>query len=154
MIWKLMCLLMLLVPLALLALGLIGRKCPPQGPNWTLGYRSRRARASDEAWLFAQAYVGRIWFWMGSVLLVVALILGLILRGRSMETICRAAAICIGVQDLCVLGAVISTEAALNRRYDRYGDPRVSTQGQLNSAPSGSVQPEAAYIEQLEDLEI
>lgn len=154
MIWKLMGLLMLLIPLALLALGLISRKCPPQGPNWTLGYRSRRARASDESWLFAQAFVGRIWFWMGAALLIVALILGLVLRGRSMETICRAAAICIGVQDLCVLSAVISTETALNRRFDRYGVPRVSAQGQLDSASSGAVPPEAAYIEQFEEMEI
>lgn len=153
MIWKLMYLLMLLIPLALLALGLISRKCPPQGPNWTLGYRSRRARASDEAWLFAQAYVGRIWFWMGAALLVVALVLGLVLRGRSIETICRAAAICIGVQDFCVLGAVIPTEIALNRRFDRYGVPRGSAQGRSGSSQSGAVPSEAAYIEQLEELE-
>lgn len=146
MIWKLMCLLMLLIPLALLALGLISRKCPPQGPNWTLGYRSRRARASDASWLFAQAYVGRIWLWMGVALFAGTLILGLTLRGRSIETICRVAAICIGVQDLCVLGAVIPTEVALNRRFDQYGVPRASAQG-------GAVPPEDAYIEQLEELE-
>ena len=49
-VWRILSFLILLTPVLTLILGLICWRYPPKGPTWALGYRSRRARASREAW--------------------------------------------------------------------------------------------------------
>lgn len=70
-VWRIFSFLILVTPLFCLILGLICWRYPPKGPTWLLGYRSRRARASQEAWQFAQNVAGQIWFGLGLVQTVV-----------------------------------------------------------------------------------
>ena len=71
-VWRIFSFLILVTPLFCLILGLICWRYPPKGPTWLLGYRSRRARASQEAWQFAQNVAGQIWFGLGLVQTVVS----------------------------------------------------------------------------------
>ena len=78
-VWRILSFLILLTPVLTLILGLICWRYPPKGPTWALGYRSRRARASREAWQFAQNVAGQIWLCLGLTLTVVFAIVCMIL---------------------------------------------------------------------------
>ena len=69
-VWKILSFLILLTPVVTFVLGLICWRYPPKGPTWLLGYRSRRARASEASWQFAQNMAGQIWFCLGLVLTI------------------------------------------------------------------------------------
>ncbi len=116
--------LLLVIPACATVLGYVCWRCPPKGPTWAFGFRSRRARASDESWQFAQALAGRIWFCLGLVLLVVALSVAMGLRGETIEADFRTAMICIVVEVVCILLSLVPTQVLLLRRFSRFGRPK------------------------------
>lgn len=129
-IWKIFSILVLAVPVCVLVLGLICWRYPPKGPTWALGYRSRRARASDTSWLYAQELAGQIWFCQGTVLLIAALAVCISLRDKEMESAIRRVVFWIITQDVLVLLSLIPVEVQLTRRFDRFGRPRRAFTGE------------------------
>ena len=125
-VWRIFSFLILVTPLFCLILGLICWRYPPKGPTWLLGYRSRRARASQEAWQFAQNVAGQIWFGLGLVQTVVFAWVCLGMQTWSVEAQCQAALISIRVEDVLVLLAMIPTEVLLVRRFGRRSASRPS----------------------------
>lgn len=122
--WKAITLLCILTPGCALGLGCVLWCCPPQGPTWALGYRSRRARASDRSWQFAQELAGKIWTLLGLVLLVVSLLLCKGQKDATMEALVKRAVILILVQNVCILLSLIPVEVQLWRLFDRFGRRR------------------------------
>lgn len=125
-IWKLLSMLLLVCPLATLILGLLCWRFPPKGPTWAFGYRSRRARASDESWQFAQRLAGRIWSCLGLALVICALfvcnsLLDLMLEGQVRRTL-----LWLALQILCLVLAACAVELTLVRKFDRFGRPKHS----------------------------
>lgn len=98
----------------------------PQGAHMAPGYRSRRARASQEAWQFAQNVAGQIWFGLGLVQTVVFAWVCLGMQTWSVEAQCQAALISILVEDVLVLLSMIPTEVLLVRRFGRRSASRPS----------------------------
>ena len=125
-VWRIFSFLILVTPLFCLILGLICWRYPPKGPTWLLGYRSRRARASQEAWQFAQNVAGQIWFGLGLVQTVVFAWVCLGMQTWSVEAQCQAALISILVEDVLVLLSMIPTEVLLVRRFGRRSASRPS----------------------------
>ena len=125
-VWRIFSFLILVTPLFCLFLGLICWRYPPKGPTWLLGYRSRRARASQEAWQFAQNVAGQIWFGLGLVQTVVFAWVCLGMQTWSVEAQCQAALISILVEDVLVLLSMIPTEVLLVRRFGRRSASRPS----------------------------
>lgn len=125
-VWRIFSFLILVTPLFCLILGLICWRYPPKGPTWLLGYRSRRARASQEAWQFAQNVAGQIWFGLGLVQTVVFAWVCLGMQTWSVEAQCQAALISILVEDVLVLLSMIPTEVLLARRFGRRSASRPS----------------------------
>ena len=125
-VWRIFSFLILVTPLFCLILGLICWRYPPKGPTWLLGYRSRRARASQEAWQFAQNVAGQIWFGLGLVQTVVFASVCLGMQTWSVEAQCQAALISILVEDVLVLLSMIPTEVLLVRRFGRRSASRPS----------------------------
>ena len=125
-VWRIFSFLILVTPLFCLILGLICWRYPPKGPTWLLGYRSRRARASQEAWQFAQNVAGQIWFGLGLVQTVVFAWVCLGMQTWSVEAQCQAALISILVEDVLVLLSMIPTEGLLVRRFGRRSASRPS----------------------------
>lgn len=124
MILKLMYLLLLAVPVAAVILGFLCWRCPPKGPTWAYGYRSRRARASTESWLFAQNLAGQIWYFLGLIMLVGSFV---VLKKLDMEQIERSfskAAVLVVVQLVLVCLCQLPTEFLLLRRFNRFGQDR------------------------------
>ena len=125
-VWRIFSFLILVTPLFCLILGLICWRYPPKGPTWLLGYQSRRARASQEAWQFAQNVAGQIWFGLGLVQTVVFAWVCLGMQTWSVEAQCQAALISILVEDVLVLLSMIPTEVLLVRRFGRRSASRPS----------------------------
>lgn len=125
-VWRIFSFLILVTPLFCLILGLICWRYPPKGPTWLLGYRSRRARASQEAWQFAQNVAGQIWFGLGLVQTVVFAWVCLGMQTWSVEAQCQAALISILVEDVLMLLSMIPTEVLLVRRFGRRSASRPS----------------------------
>ncbi|MFR8334104.1 MAG: SdpI family protein [Oscillospiraceae bacterium] len=125
-VWRIFSFLTLVTPLFCLILGLICWRYPHKGPTWLLGYRSRRARASQEAWQFAQNVAGQIWFGLGLVQTVVFAWVCLGMQTWSVEAQCQAALISILVEDVLVLLSMIPTEVLLVRRFGRRSASRPS----------------------------
>ena len=125
-VWRIFSFLILVTPLFCLILGLICWRYPPKGPTWLLGYRSRRARASQEAWQFAQNVAGQICFGLGLVQTVVFAWVCLGMQTWSVEAQCQAALISILVEDVLVLLSMIPTEVLLVRRFGRRSASRPS----------------------------
>lgn len=60
---------MLIIPITCIIAGYILKTKPPKEINNVYGYRSRRSKASQEAWDFANVYSGKNIFIVGIVLL-------------------------------------------------------------------------------------
>ena len=125
-IWKLLSILLLVSPLATLILGLLCWRFPPKGPTWAFGYRSRRARASDESWQFAQRLAGRIWSCLGLVLVICALFACNAMPDLLLEDQVRRTLTWLAVQILCLVLATCAVELVLLRKFDRFGRPKHS----------------------------
>ncbi len=106
-----------LIPILMILFGHILWKYPPKDINAVYGYRTSRSRASQEAWLFAQTYFGKIWFYEGIGLLVVSVVGMLPLLGGQVEEIGKGGGILCGVQVVLLLIPIIPTERALKKKF-------------------------------------
>ncbi len=125
MIWKILSIFSLAVPVAMVALGLILWRCPPKGPNWLLGFRSRRARAGDDSWAFAQDLAGKIWFCLGLCLLIAALLVCHSLRDVDIEASLPTWLLLLVGQIVAMLVVIITVNIVLLCKFDRFGRRRV-----------------------------
>ena len=122
--WLFISISILLVPLLMLIMGLMCWFCPPKSVCWFFGYRSRRATASDEVWLYAQNLLGKIWTISGSVLLIAAFILSIVLLKRDDVYRSLAALITLGAEIFTLVCIIIPVEIVLYVRFDRFGNAR------------------------------
>ena len=124
MAYKIISILAVTAPVCALILGLICWRFPPKGPTWELGFRSRRARAGEQSWAFAQQLAGKLWFFLGLVLLTASI--ALIVRGRqipaqqAMQSFLRL----LTVQILCFVLVTVGVNITLLCRFDRFGRDR------------------------------
>ena len=123
--WLFISVAVLLPSVVMLAMGLLSWRCPPKGVCWYFGYRSRRARASDEVWLFAQHFVGLLWTIAGGGLTLAGLILCYVLLGKDDVGRCFSAAIFLGIAAALVLGIILAAEIVLHVKFDRFGNRRL-----------------------------
>ena len=122
--WLFISISILLVPLLMLIMGLMCWFCPPKGVCWFFGYRSRRATASDEVWLYAQNLLGKIWTIAGSILLIATFILSIVLLKRDDFYRSFAALITLGVEIFTLICIIIPVEILLHVHFDRFGNAR------------------------------
>ncbi len=113
---------MLLIPLIMAGFGLLFIKRPPKTVNNFYGYRTSRSMKSKAAWDFAQKYGGRFWLYCGTGLIPVSAAAFTLCYGRDFfET---AVIVLFAVQMLLMLLVIPLTEAALSKRFDKYGRPK------------------------------
>ena len=114
----------LLCPLLMLGFGLVSWKRPPKTINSWYGYRTARSMKNQVTWDFAHRYCGRLWTWLGVILLgvtVVVLVPVILLWGEQTGSI--AAVILLGVQVVVLVGSIYPVEQALKKHFDRDGNP-------------------------------
>ena len=114
-----------LLPLIILVFGLFARIGLPRRVNFFAGYRTPMACKNQETWAFAHKYVGRLWIILGLVMIIVVIaMLLLIERGTfALEPVTVLLISAVGTL-LCVLLAIIPTEMALRKSFDKNGERR------------------------------
>lgn len=109
-----------IIPGIILFRGIWFLKKPPGKINWQSGYRTVRSVKNQETWEFAHRHCGRVWCIGGSVLMLFAMLVMLVMflaLGQSNSTVeALGAIICTLEFGMMVYGAV-PTERALERKF-------------------------------------
>lgn len=97
---------------SLVLIGIIVRKFPPKEINDLYGYRTKRSRASQEAWDFAQEYSNDLLIWVGAYNILIGCI-GLFIATRELTGV---------ILSLLFLGLSVwylywKTEGELKKRF-------------------------------------
>lgn len=119
--WIFMLLCDMLLPLMLIGFGQWLIRRPPEKINGVYGYRTPMSMKNQETWTAAQRYCGRFFYKSGMAALPVTFVLQLLTFGKSEDvTAAAGSGICI-MQLLLLIGAVVFTEHALHREFDKDG---------------------------------
>lgn len=121
--WIFMLLMMLIVPITELIFGSLFLKKAPGNINYVFGYRTERSMKNKDTWVFAHTYIGKIWKRLGIVTLPVSVIIMLFVIGQPKEIVGTVGTVIELLQIAGLALAIIPTERALKKNFDRYGFP-------------------------------
>lgn len=110
-----------LIPLMMWGIGIWFEKKPPAGINGVIGYRTKRSMKSQEAWDFAQRYMGSLWKKAGILMLVPSVVATALTYGMTEEGIGNVSLVLIHVQMVILLVAIYPVEKALKMKFDENG---------------------------------
>lgn len=77
-----------------------------------------------ETWQFAHAFIGKLWFICGLILLIPSVVAMLFVLGKDANTVGKVGAILVIAQMIPMIGTIIPTEKALKKNFDEYGRHR------------------------------
>ena len=69
------CIIALIPPVAILAVGIVWKVSPPAFQSKGLAYRTSLSSASEDAWNFAHRHCSKLWIRIGLILLIVSILL-------------------------------------------------------------------------------
>jgi len=114
----------LIVPVTMLIFGRVFQKKPPGEINGVYGYRTAMSSKNQKTWDYAHQVCGKVWQWMGAILLPVSAVPFFFLWGRDVDVTGRWCGIICGVQLIVMLGSIGVVESALHKKFDRYGQEK------------------------------
>lgn len=115
--WIFMVCMNLLIPLAMVIFGVVFLRWPPREINGVFGYRTARSMASQAAWDFAHAYMGKLWLRVGAVMMVLSVPAMLPCMGKSENMVGLWGGAVALVECVIMLLPIIPTERALKRQF-------------------------------------
>ena len=115
--WIFMVCMNLLIPVAMVGFGAVFLRWPPTEINGVYGYRTARSMASKEAWDFAHAYFGRLWFRIGLVMLLLSVPAMLPCLGKSDDMVGLWGGIVCTVECVLMMLTIVPTEKELKKRF-------------------------------------
>lgn len=122
--WFFMLICDLLIPLVMIGFGRLFMKKAPAEINWAFGYRTTMSMKNRDTWEFAHKYIGKLWFFLGLILLVLSVIPLLFVLGRDVEAVGMVGIVVCFAQLVPMVGSIIPTEIALKRNFDSNGRKR------------------------------
>ena len=94
----------------------------PKEINMLFGYRTTRSTKNQDTWQFAHHFFGRLWYKMGLLLLILSVAAMLPGLGKDADAVGTLGGIVCAVQLPAMLWAIIPTERALKRTFDKDGN--------------------------------
>ena len=76
-------------------------------------------------WDFAHKYIGRLWFYLGLILVPITVIQMLLVIGGNEDTISMVGSIICIVALVVLIVSIIPTERALKKTFDKDGNRKV-----------------------------
>lgn len=122
--WVLMLVMALLFPCTMIGFGRYFLKSPPKDINALFGYRSSMSSKNEDTWLFAHSYCGRLWYVCGLILAPVSLAVMLFVLGKDETVLGRVGGALCAINTVLLVGAIIPTERALRKTFDKNGNRR------------------------------
>jgi len=111
----------LLIPILMIAAGIMMWKHSPGKINGMFGYRTARSMKNLDTWKFAHDYCGRLWWKIGWMMLLPSMALHFPFYHDSENMIGTVGAILCTVQCIFLIGSVFLTERALKRAFTDEG---------------------------------
>ena len=122
--WVFMLVMVLIIPITMIVFGRLFSNKVPKDINHTFGYRTKRSMMNKDTWKFAHAYIGKLWFICGLILMPISVAIMVFVLGKGTDTVGTVGAILTVAQMIPMIGAIIPTEYALNKNFDKLGRRR------------------------------
>ena len=113
------CIVSLIFPICMVVCGIIWIQRPPTNRFGVSGFKTQRARASNESWLFAHRHLGHVLIPLGAILAAVSI---MAITGFYKRPYIALIAV-VGIQMGAFLLASFETELAIRRNFDDDGHP-------------------------------
>lgn len=89
----------------------------PKEPNALFGYRTKRSMRNGDTWVFAHHYCGKLWLWIGAVLVPMTIAAMVFVYGKTEDTIGTTGLVLVTVQILAMIVTIPVTEHALKNQF-------------------------------------
>ncbi len=122
--WIFMTVTVMLLPITMIVFGRVFIYKPPKEINSFYGYRTKMSMKNKESWIFAHQYIGKLWWILGWLVLVLSLLPMFFVLGQDADRVGKVAVIITIFQLLPLCGSIIPVERALKRNFDEQGLPR------------------------------
>lgn len=119
--WLFMFSMNILIPLIMLIFGGLFSKKAPKKINPWFGYRTNRSMKNIDTWRYAHYYIGKIWFNLGFLVLVLSSIIMAILYNQDKGVIGFYSLLIISVQVILMIIPIYYTEKELAKTFDQEG---------------------------------
>lgn len=90
--------------------------------NSGIAFRTELALKNNDTWVFANTYLGRLWFQMGAVLTVVTIVIMGMSLSASNAVIGITAGIMMLLHLIPLIASLVMTQAALKKNFDSFGN--------------------------------
>lgn len=114
----------LLIPATMIGFGYVFQHHPPKEINSVYGYRTSMSMKNVDTWRFAHRYCGKLWFRFGLLLLPITVAALCLVIGKDRDTIEDVGVLVCFAQMVPLIGALIPTEYALRKQFDKNGKRR------------------------------
>jgi len=112
----------MLIPFTMIVFGMLWKSHPPKNINWAYGYRTTMSMKNKETWDFAHKFLALVWFYCGAVIAVISAILLIIFKNSDDFENMVTVLVLVQLVVLCL--AIIPTEIALNKHFNKNGYPK------------------------------
>ena len=109
------------IPILMMITGRLMWKRAPKSINWVLGYRTTRSMKNDDTWRFAHEYCGRIWWYVGLIMLIPSVLVNIPFYNGSEDTVGTVSSIVMLVQCAILIISIFPTEIALKKTFNDDG---------------------------------
>ena len=123
--WIFMLVIDLLFPVIMIVMGRYFMKTSPKEINYIFGYRTNMSIKNKDTWDFAHKYIGKLWFYLGLILVPITVIQMLLVIGGNEDTISMIGSIICIVALVVLIVSIIPTERALKKTFDKEGNRKV-----------------------------
>lgn len=120
--WFFMLVMVLLFPAIMILMGKVFMKSAPKKINYIYGYRTDMSMKNKDTWEFAHKYIGKLWFYLGLLLVPITVIPMLFVIGGSEDVVGTVGSIICTVALIILIIPIIPTERALKKTFDKDGN--------------------------------
>ena len=120
--WIFMLVMDLLFPAIMILMGRYFMKSSPKEINYIFGYRTNMSMKNKDTWDFAHKYIGRLWFYLGLLLIPITVIPMLFVLGGTEDVVGTMGCIICVIALIILIVPIFPTERALKMNFDKDGN--------------------------------
>ena len=120
--WIFMLAMNLLFPAIMIISGGYFMKKAPKEINYIFGSRTNMSMKNKDTWDFAHKHIGKLWFYLGILLIPITVIPMLFVIGGNEDTISMVGSIICIVALAILIVSIFPTEIALKKTFDKDGN--------------------------------
>ena len=121
--WIFMLIMNLLIPCTMIGFGVCFIKSGGSNEiNGVFGYRTSMSMKNKETWEFAHNYCGKLWRFLGGIMLPLSIAAMLFVLGKETQTVGMFGGMLSLIQCVFLLLPIIPTEKALRKNFDKNGN--------------------------------